>query len=69
MFSSNTRLGRPATFAEVLGAKGDGPLELNKAETAACGRCGMEPRLYHTTTSSGRDVIAWIPVNHFCRKA
>lgn len=69
MFSSNERLNRPATFGEALGiAEGDA-LVLNTAESAVCGRCGAEPRMHHHVSAKGRDVVVFIPVDHWCKKS
>ncbi|MFW8628302.1 hypothetical protein [Deinococcus sp. ME38] len=68
MYSSDRRIGRPVTFAGALGAAPDGPLELNRAASATCPRCGQEPRLYHHVSPAGRDVTVWIPVHHHCHR-
>ena len=57
----------PKSISELLG--GSKELELNQAEHAACPHCGQEPRLYVHTTSSGLEVVAWIPVEHRCKAA
>lgn len=62
------RKGQPVTFAAAMGAAETGPMELNSAESATCPRCGQEPRLYNTTSTHGRDVMIWIPVDHRCTK-
>ena len=66
MYSSDLRIGRPVTFAGALGAREGENLELNRAASATCARCGQEPRLYHHVSPAGRDVTVWIPVHHHC---
>ncbi|THF88421.1 hypothetical protein E7T09_04230 [Deinococcus sp. KSM4-11] len=68
MFSSDRRLNRSVSLAEALGGRDGQPLELNSPESATCRRCGAEPRMHHTVTASGRDVVAWIPTDHWCPK-
>ena len=68
MLATDGRKNRPVTLAEALGAKDDGPLELNRMEQAICGQCGLEPRLYHHVSPKGREVAVWIPQKHECRK-
>lgn len=62
------RLGRPVTFGEVLGAKGNEPISLNAFKTATCVYCGAEPRLCVTTSPKGREVAVWIPQERCCAR-
>lgn len=64
--NAKKRGGPPVTFAEALGAKDTGPLELNTVEAATCHACGAEPRLHVETSAKGREVMVWIPAEHRC---
>lgn len=68
MSFSERRIGQPVTFAAALGAREGETLELNRATSATCSRCGQEPRLYHHVSPKGRDITVWIPVEHYCTK-